>query len=139
MKTKHGSEKWWTRVSTRTVRVPNFGQLRAPAGLCSLSLSLNSQDVPSWQQRCVLCGTCLPSCEHDGFQMRGSCRFVGDAMWGQGDGTQPNAEKKNAHGQKGELPFGLVDVDGRRASLAFHLPRVSMIRSPVQSHKLLRN
>ena len=106
---------------------------------CALSLSLNSQDVPSWQQRCVLCGTCLPSCEHDGFQMRGSCRFVGDAMWGQGDGTQPNAEKKNAHGQKGELPFGWVDVDGRRASLAFHLPRVSMIRSPVQSHKLLRN
>ena len=57
-------------------------------------------------------------------------------MWGQGDGTQPNAEKKNAHGQKGELPFGLVDGIG---AIAFHLPRVSMIRSPVQSHKLLRN
>jgi hypothetical protein len=49
--------------------------------------------------------------------MRGFCRFVGDAMWGQGE-TARNLTQRKKNGEKGGPGYHLVD--GRGSASRFH-------------------
>ena len=101
----------WTCGITRPPRLPNFGPSRPPAAagrlLAALVKMCRTWTASSWQGRlegvfflrCAVCASPLvrghmPSCEHDVFQMRGFCRFVGDAMCVEPAGARPNAKKE---------------------------------------------